>query len=43
MLWYNNPEAVIAMHRYTIDERYEDLKRRSLLRLVGGGDPTARH
>jgi hypothetical protein len=43
MLWYNNPEAVSAMHHHTMDERHEDLKRRNLLRLVGGGDPTERH
>lgn len=43
MLWYNNPEAVAAMHRYTMDERSDRQRHRSLMRLVGGGDPTERH
>jgi hypothetical protein len=43
MLWYNNPEAVAAMHEQTLRERYDDRMRRSLLRLVEGGDVAERH
>ncbi len=43
MLWYNNPEAVAAIHGQTIRERYDHRRRRALLRLVDGGDVTERH
>ena len=43
MLWYNNPEAVAAMHDYAIREHYDDRRRRRLLRLVAGGSVDERH
>ena len=43
MLWYNNPEAVTAVHNETMRERHEDIRRRTLMRLVATGNPVERH
>ena len=43
MLWYNNPDAVAAVHRAAMEERYEARRRRSLLRVVGDTGPDARY
>lgn len=42
MLWYNNPDAVAAVHRTAMEERYEARRRRSLLRLMRDTGPDAR-
>lgn len=42
MLWYNNPEAVNATHAEIISRRTASAERRRLMRLVDGGDATAR-
>lgn len=43
MLWYNNPQAVSAMHREMMRHRRADVERRSMLRLAGAGDVDERH
>ncbi len=43
MLWYNNPQAVSAMHRETMSHRREDVERRNMLRLASAGDVDERH
>ncbi|HSF87085.1 MAG TPA: hypothetical protein VLG28_15695 [Acidimicrobiia bacterium] len=43
MLWYNNPEAITALHNETMRERHEDRHRRTLLRLVTAGNAVERH
>ncbi len=43
MLWYNNPEALAAIHGQTTRERYDRRRKRALLRLVDGGDASQRH
>ncbi len=42
MLWYNNPDAVTATHLAVIARRTATAERRRLMRLVDGGDATAR-
>lgn len=34
MLWYNNPDAVKAIHEQMTHDRHRGLERRRLLRLV---------
>lgn len=36
MLWYNNPDAVSAVHQHLVREAVQDAERRRLLRLVPG-------
>ncbi len=43
MLWYNNPEAVTALHNQTMRQLHEDRKQRTLMRLVASGSPYERH
>lgn len=43
MLWYNNPEAVTAIHDAMMRERHDDRRRRTMMRLVTGGNAIERH
>ncbi len=42
MMWYNNPDAVNATHIAIIAKRTSKADRRRLMRLIDGGDATAR-
>ena len=42
MLWYNNPDAVAALHHQAMEERYAVRRRRTLLRVARETGPDAR-